>query len=78
MLAQGRSIEELAQAKRAYDLASLIYSAHYQADGKPFVAHTIGIASILCHLGMPIDVIAFTSTSNSPGVVKSCGVMRTP
>jgi hypothetical protein len=67
MLAQGRSIEELARAKRAYDLASLIYSAHYQADGKPFVAHTVGVASILCHLGLPIDVIAFGLVHNVYG-----------
>jgi hypothetical protein len=67
MLAQGRCIEELAQAKQAYDLASLIYSAHYQADGKPFVSHTVGVASILCHLGMPIDVIAFGLVHNVYG-----------
>jgi hypothetical protein len=67
MLSQGRSIEELAQAKSAYDLASLIYSGHYQADGKPFVSHTVGVASILSQLGMPIDVIAFGLVHNVYG-----------
>lgn len=67
MLAQGRSVEEMARAKNAYDLASLIYSAHYQADGKPFVAHTVGVASILCHIDMPIDVIAFALIHNVYG-----------
>lgn len=64
MISQGRSVEELALAKRAYDLASLIYSAHYQADGKPFISHTVGVASILCHLGLPIEVIAFGLVHN--------------
>ena len=67
MLAQGRSVEELAFAKRAYDLASLIYSAHYQADGKPFISHTVGVASILCDLGLPIEVIAFGLIHNVYG-----------
>ena len=67
MLVQGRSIEELARAKSAYDLACLIYSAHYQADGKPFVAHTVGVASILCHLGLPSEVIAFGLVHNIYG-----------
>ena len=67
MLAQGRSVEELARAKSAYDLACLIYSAHYQADGKPFVAHTVGVASILCHLGLPSEVIAFGLVHNIYG-----------
>lgn len=67
MLSQGRSIEDLALAKRAYDLASLIYSAHYQADGKPFISHTVGVASILSHLNLPIEVIAFGLVHNVYG-----------
>jgi hypothetical protein len=67
LLAEGRSIEEMALAKSAYDLASLIYSAHYQADGKPFICHTVGVASILSQLDLPIEVIAFGLVHNVYG-----------
>lgn len=64
MRAQGRSTEELALAKRAYELGALLYSAHYQADGKPFISHTVGVASILCRLGLPAEVVAFGLVHN--------------
>jgi len=67
LLSQGRSVEQLAQAKSAYDLACLIYSAHYQADGKPFISHTVGVASILSQLGLPIEVVAFGLVHNVYG-----------
>ncbi|MCX7305113.1 MAG: hypothetical protein NTV73_12380 [Hyphomicrobiales bacterium] len=67
LLSQGRSVAELAQAKSAYDLASLIYSAHYQADGKPFICHTVGVASILSQCGLPIEVVAFGLIHNVYG-----------
>ena len=67
MLAQGRRHEELGLVKSDYDLASLIYSAHYQADGKPFISHTVGVASILGHLDLPIEVVAFGLVHNVYG-----------
>lgn len=67
LLSQGRSIEDLARAKSAYDLASLIYAAHYQADGKPFISHTVGVASILGQIGLPIEVVAFGLIHNVYG-----------
>lgn len=58
LLAQGRSAEELAIVRRAYEFATTIYPGYYQADGKPFVAHSVGVASILTHLGLRADILA--------------------
>jgi (p)ppGpp synthase/HD superfamily hydrolase len=46
---QGYSDTQLAVVHRAYELLITIYPGYYQADGKPFVAHTVGVASILGH-----------------------------
>ena len=56
--AQGRSLEELEVVHRAYEFLTTIYPGYYQADGKPFVAHTVGVASILAHLGLPTEFVA--------------------
>lgn len=58
LLAQGRDVRELALVRKAYDLAGLLYSGHYQGDGKPFVCHGVGVASILAHLGLGAEMIA--------------------
>ena len=63
----GRDGQEFAAVRAAYDLACLLYSGYYQADGKPFVAHSVGVASILCHLGLPAPVIAFALVHNVYG-----------
>ena len=55
--AQGRSLEELEVVHRAYEFLTTIYPGYYQADGKPFVAHTVGVASILEHLGLPTEFV---------------------
>lgn len=67
MRAQGRSNEELALVKSAYDLAALLYAAYYQSDGKPFISHSVGVGSILCHLGLPVEVVAFGLVHNVYG-----------
>src|SRR4051794_21343770 len=43
---------------RAYELATTLYPGHYQGDGKPFVAHPVGVASILAELGQPAEIVA--------------------
>jgi hypothetical protein len=58
LLEQRRPSEELALVRRAYQLASLLYSGHYQGDGKPFVCHSVGVASILARLNLPGEFIA--------------------
>ena len=55
---QGRSDTELALIRRAYDLASQLYSGAYQADGKPFVTHVVSVASTLALLGMSSAMVA--------------------
>ncbi|MBA3563364.1 MAG: HD domain-containing protein [Gammaproteobacteria bacterium] len=61
---QHRSTEELAQVRRAYDLARNLYSSHFQADGVPFVAHVIGVASIVAQLGFSSDLVAAACLHN--------------
>ena len=56
--AQGYSDEDLLVVHRAYEFLTTIYPGYYQADGKPFVAHTVGVASILAQLQLPTEFIA--------------------
>lgn len=55
---QNRPNAELALIRRAYDLAAQLYSASFQADGKPFVIHVVSVASTLALLGLPSEVVA--------------------
>ncbi len=50
--------DELVLVHRAYELLTTLYSGYYQGDGKPFVAHGVGVASILAGLGQPADIVA--------------------
>jgi hypothetical protein len=49
---------DLVLVHRAYELAATLYSGYYQGDGKPFVAHGVGVASILAELEQPADILA--------------------
>ena len=40
------SQEARGQVLRAYELALQLFSGHYRANGKPFIAHLVGTASI--------------------------------
>lgn len=53
----GRPLDELVEVHRAYELLSSLYAGYYQADGKPFVAHGVGVASILGWLDQPADIL---------------------
>ena len=55
---RGLPLAELVLVHRAYELATTLYAAHYQADGKPFVSHSVGVASILGALGQPAEILA--------------------
>jgi hypothetical protein len=55
---RGLSAEELAIVHRAYELLARLYPGYYQGDGKPFVAHGVGVASILADLGQPASIVA--------------------
>jgi (p)ppGpp synthase/HD superfamily hydrolase len=56
--AQGYSDKQLVVVRDAYEFLITIYPGYYQADGKPFVAHSVGVASILGYLNFPIDFVA--------------------
>lgn len=58
LLSQERPDDELWDIRRAYDLTSVLYSAAYQADGRPFTAHVVSVASILALIGMPSNIVA--------------------
>lgn len=65
--AQGYSDEQLLVIHRAYEFLITIYPGYYQADGKPFTAHTVGVASILAYLKLPTDFIAAALLHNIYG-----------
>ncbi|MGH2867393.1 MAG: DUF6817 domain-containing protein [Solirubrobacteraceae bacterium] len=56
--ARGLVLDELVLVRRAYELLATLYPGYYQADGKPFVAHGVGVASILGQLGQPSEIVA--------------------
>jgi hypothetical protein len=64
---QGRSSDELALVKRCYQLGVSLYSGYFQADGKPFVAHVAGVASIVAQLGLPTDIVGAACIHNVYG-----------
>ena len=43
---------------QSYELLITLYPGYYQADGKPFVAHGVGVASILAELDQPAELVA--------------------
>ena len=55
---EGRSPDDLALIRRCYELSVTLYTGSFQGDGKPFVAHTVGVASIVGHLGISSVVVA--------------------
>ncbi len=51
------SERDLARAKAAYSLLVRILSSRFRPDGKPFIAHGVGTASILAGAGHDVDVV---------------------
>ncbi|MDH3282275.1 MAG: HD domain-containing protein [Gammaproteobacteria bacterium] len=56
--------EDLQLVRRAYDLAKRLYSGYYQADGVPFVAHVVGVASLMARLDLASDWVAAACLHN--------------
>jgi hypothetical protein len=54
----GLPLDDLVLVHRAYELLTTLYPGYYQADGKPFVAHGVGVASILARLDQPAEILA--------------------
>jgi (p)ppGpp synthase/HD superfamily hydrolase len=50
--------EDLRHVQSAYRLAMRVVAGHYRANEKPFVAHLVGVASILASCGAPPTVVS--------------------
>lgn len=60
----GYTDDQLQLVQRAYQLAVRLNPGYFQASGKPFVSHTVGVASILASLDLPAPVIAAACIHN--------------
>lgn len=45
------------RVRDAYDLATELFSGRYRGNGKPFVAHLVGTASVLARHGAALEVV---------------------
>ena len=64
---EGRSPDDLELIRRCYELSVVLYSGAFQGDGKPFVAHTTGVASIVGQLGVSSVVVGAACIHNVYG-----------
>lgn len=55
---QGYSEAELGCILKAYKLAISLFTVYFRGDGKTFIAHLVGTASILASVNVPVDVVA--------------------
>ncbi len=58
LIGDGVGDEQLELIARSYDLAMQLCTGMYRPNGKPFVCHLVGTASILHHVGAPIEMVA--------------------
>ena len=64
---ENRTLEELHFVHRAYEFITTLYGGFLQSDGKPFLSHSTGVASIVSQLGAPIEVVVAGLTHNIYG-----------
>ena len=64
---QERSLGDLQRVQSAYEFMTTLYGSHFQSDGKPFLSHVIGVASIVSHFDAPIDVVLAALAHNVYG-----------
>jgi hypothetical protein len=65
--AQGRTVADVILVRRAYEFAMHAYSGYYQGDGRPFIAHCVGVASVLAELESPATLVAAGMLHNAYG-----------
>jgi hypothetical protein len=53
---QGYDLEDITRMKQGYDLAIKLFSGQYRANGKPFLNHLVGTASILLSRNLPVHL----------------------
>jgi (p)ppGpp synthase/HD superfamily hydrolase len=56
--ADDRSSSDLAVVHVAYRTASQLFAGRFQASGRDYLAHVVGVASILATLRLPIPIVA--------------------
>jgi (p)ppGpp synthase/HD superfamily hydrolase len=54
---RGLALDDLLLVHRGYEFLITLYPGYYQADGKPFVAHGVGVASIVAALDQPAELV---------------------
>jgi hypothetical protein len=54
----GYSATEVSYIAKAYELAMSLFATAFRANGKPFLAHLVGTASVLAATEAPVDLIA--------------------
>ena len=64
---EGRAPADLTLIRRCYELSVTLYTGSFQCDGKPFQAHTVGVASIMAHLGASSVVVGAACVHNIYG-----------
>ncbi len=55
---QGYSETELSCIRKAYELTMSLFTGFFRGDGKTFIAHLVGTASILASVNAPVEVVA--------------------
>ncbi|NJN87055.1 MAG: hypothetical protein HC881_13125 [Leptolyngbyaceae cyanobacterium SL_7_1] len=55
---EGYSDDDLKKIAAAYDLALQLFTGYFRGNGKSFIAHLVGTASILASVQAPIEVVA--------------------
>lgn len=55
--AVGYSVDDITVVWKAYDLAKELFACLYCPSGKTYLAHVVGVGSILGSLGLPINVV---------------------
>jgi len=51
------SIKDIEYVDLAYGIAIEAFNGIYRGSGKPFICHLIGVASILVHIGRPVETV---------------------
>lgn len=62
LTALGMSDDDLARVHNAYHLAVRLFANRFRADGRPFVTHLIGTASVIAALGQHANSAAATDS----------------
>lgn len=57
LIQAGYQQEDLVLIRKGYDLAMRLFAGRFQSNGKDFIAHDVGTASILASLHMPAEIV---------------------